>query len=332
MEIDLSRKRIIMIHGLASKPPQSDLHEMWSSCLIENIRVDDAPLGDALERHRETVFRSAYWANATPHHLEDDEDYVTKLRVQVQNVIKARQDIKDDFHVGREEKLGAFFKDRGLDVARILVGALTVKDDVLKAYLREVDLYSSDQYIADRMRAPLENELRSAWESDCDVALLAHSMGTFIGYDVLWRFSHRNDPGFTEYRNRRVQIFTTMGSPLGDTAVRDLLFARFHEQEGIRQFPTNIDFWHNCSCLGDAVAYQNNFNSLFFEPMRSLGILPQHPVHRAIDYASLHNPFEVVEHEGNIGRERRNPHKSYGYLVQPRLGTWIADFLHGRLI
>ena len=65
--------------------------------------------------------------------------------------------------------------------------------------------------------------------------------------------------------------------------------------------------------------------------MKKLKLLPERPKHRTIDYANLHNPFEVVAHTGNKGSEKRNPHKSYGYLVQPRLGTWLVDFLLGRL-
>lgn len=50
-----------------------------------------------------------------------------------------------------------------------------------------------------------------------------------------------------------------------------------------------------------------------------------------MDYINLHDPFEVVTHSGNRKKEKRNPHKSYGYLVQPRLGTWMIDFLNGDL-
>jgi hypothetical protein len=122
-----------------------------------------------------------------------------------------------------------------------------------------------------------------------------------------------------------------MGSPLGDSAIRDLLFARYHKKGGKRQYPTNVDFWHNYACLGDVVSHQHNFENEYFKPMRELKMFPKTPEHRAIDYANLHNPFEVVTHKGNKDKEKRNPHKSYGYLVQPRLGTWLADFLLGRL-
>ncbi len=330
MSMNLSKKRIIMIHGLASKPPKEDLHSLWKRCIVENIRVDEKQLAEHLDLQPE-VFVSAYWANATPHHIEDDSDYVKKTRAQVDKVITERKKVKHKFHVGIGEAVGAFFKDRGLDVVKLLGGALTVKDDVMKSFLRETELYDEDQYIADRMRRPLEDALRDAWKDKCDVALLTHSMGTFIAYDVLWRFSHRTVPGFNEFKKNRVQLFVTMGSPLGDAPVRGLLFARHHKTHEKRQYPTNIDFWHNYACLGDVVSHHHNFEEVFFEAMRGVRIFAREPKYRAIDYTSLHNPFEVVTHPGNKDREKRNPHKSYGYLVQPRLGTWVADFLRGKL-
>ena len=328
--MDISRKRIIMIHGLASKPPEADVHELWSKCLVENIRVKDKKLAKQLDNDP-SVFVSAYWANATPHHIEDDKAYVNKLRIQVDKVIDERRKVKDKFHVGRSEKVGAFFKDRGEDLVKLLAGALTVKDDVMKAFLRETELYDEDQYIADRMRSPLEKALRDAWMDNCDVALLSHSMGTFISYDVLWRFSHRNVPEFRKFRNKKIQMFVTMGSPLGDETIQNLLFGHFHKKDGKRQYPTNIERWHNYACLGDVVSHHHNFEKSFFENMRAVNAVAKTPKYRVIDYANLHNPFEVVTHSSNRKNEKRNPHKSYGYLVQPRLGTWTIDFLKGKL-
>ena len=330
MGLDVSKKRVIFIHGLAGKPPESVEHELWSKCLIENIRVDDPDTASALEDSPDTL-RSAYWASATPHHLEDDEDYVAKLRVRVDAVIEARRQLRSGFHVGAGEAVGAFFKERGEDLVKLLTGALTIKDDVMKHYLRETELYAEDQYIADKMRQRLEEELRKAWDEGCDVTIISHSMGTFISYDVLWRFSHRSVAGYADYRQKRVQMFVTMGSPLCESAVRDMLFARYHRDGGRRQYPTNIDFWHNYACLGDVVCHPVDFDKNYFAEMKRLGILPESPAYRATSYENLHNPFEVVEHEGNSGHIKRDPHKSFGYLVQPRLGTWISNFFRGEL-
>ena len=332
MTIDFSNKKIIMVHGLGSKPAPEVTHHLWRHTITENIRVSHELLAHSLEMHPD-IFELAYWANFVPHHIPDDASYSKKLAQQVERVIAERREIKDRFHVGMGEKLSAFFQDRGLDLAKLLAGALAVKDDVMLHFLRETELYHRDQYIADQMRAPLESALRRAWDEGRKPVVVAHSMGSFIAYDVLWRFSHRKTAGFGNYSNRRVAMFVTLGSPLGDASVRGLLFARHHEGHSLRQrrFPTNIDFWHNYACLGDVVAHQRNFHDEFFQPMRELKLFPANKKFRSIDYVDLHNPFEVVSHAGNRAREKRNPHKSYGYLAQPRLGSWIADYLLDRL-
>lgn len=332
MTIDFSNKKIIMIHGLASKPTPEITHRLWRHTITENIRVDNELLGRSLDAHPE-IFESAYWANFIPHHIPDDAAYSKKLAAQVEQVIDERRAIKDRFHAGPGEKLRSFFQDRGLDLAKLLASALTIKDEVMTRFLRETELYDQDQYIADQVREPLENALRRAWDEGREPILLAHSMGSFIGYDVLWRFAHRRTAGFGNYNNKRVKMFVTMGSPLGDPTVRNLLFARHHENHSLQQrrYPTNIDFWHNYACLGDVVAHHKNFHDVFYQPMRELKLFPANRKFRSIDYVDLHNPFEVVTHSANRKREKRNPHKSYGYLAQPRLGTWIADYLLDRL-
>ncbi len=330
MPADLSSKKIIMIHGLASKPPAEMTHDLWRRTLIENIRVDQRRLAREIEADS-SLFESAYWANVVPHHIPDDANYLRKLSVQVDKVIAERRAIRDRFHVGMGERVGAFFKDRGLDLVKLLAGALTVKDDVMTHYLRETELYDQDQYIADQIRAPLEDALRRAWDEGREPVVLAHSMGTFVAYDVLWRFAHRTTEGFREYRRKRVKMFVTLGSPLGDSTIRELLFATHHEKHSARQYPGNIDFWHNYACLGDVVSHQKNFDEVFYQPMRALKLFPPRKKHRSIDYVDLHNPFVVVTHAGNRHKNKRNPHKSYGYLAQPRLGTWLADYLLDRL-
>lgn len=331
--LNLSNKRIIMIHGLDSKPPKETLHDLWRYSLIENIRIIDKSVAEALSENQE-VFESAYWANAVPHHIPDDTQYCRKLKRQINKVLEERRKIKDKFHVGVKESVGAFFKDRGLDLAKLLTGALTVKDDVIKRLFKEIELYDQDQYIADRIRLPLEEALRRAWDDGCEPIILSHSMGTFIAYDVLWRFSHRQVQGFKEYRDKKVKILVTMGSPLGEAAIRDLLFSKYHTCISERSYFSNVSYWHNYACLGDVVAHQKNFSDLFYAPMQELNLIPANTKksRRTIDYNDLHNPFEVVSHSGNKNKEKRNPHKSYGYLAQPRLGSWIVDYCRELLV
>ncbi len=207
------------------------------------------------------------------------------------------------------------------------------KDDVMKAFLRETELYSDDQYIADRIRKPLEDALSKAWDEEKEVVILSHSMGTFISYDVLWRFSHRSEEKYKKHRNKKVKMLVTMGSPLGNNVIKDLLFAKYHKDSGDRQYPTNIEYWHNYSCLGDVVAHDTKLKDDFFDDMQNLNLIKKNSKTKkyTIDYTNMHNPFKVVTHKGNKDNVKANPHKSYGYLVQPRLASWMIDFLEGTL-
>jgi Arc/MetJ family transcription regulator len=119
MSLDLSNKRIIMIHGLASKPAEDSWFDLWQQCVTENIATDDKVLAKTMEADS-NLFRSAYWANASPHHIEDDAAYVKKLQAQVAKAIAERKRIRDGFHVGTKEKIDAFFKDRGVDVVKTM--------------------------------------------------------------------------------------------------------------------------------------------------------------------------------------------------------------------
>jgi hypothetical protein len=85
MTPNLGNKKIIMIHGLASKPPPEVTHELWQRTLIENIRVGHRQLAQSLDANP-GIFESAYWADAVPHHVPDDAGYCKKLGIQVDSV------------------------------------------------------------------------------------------------------------------------------------------------------------------------------------------------------------------------------------------------------
>src|SRR3954468_15555517 len=124
--MNLQGKTIIVVHGLAAKPPEDVWLRLTKTCLIENIIIDDPELAAALAGAPH-LFRSGYWADAVPHHVADDEDYCGKLKARVHDVIEERKSAKDRFHVGQGRSFGAFFRDKGLDVANVFMNALTIK-------------------------------------------------------------------------------------------------------------------------------------------------------------------------------------------------------------
>jgi len=144
--MDLSKHKIIFVHGLASKPPEEHLLANWRRCLIENIRFYNPSLAADMEAQVEDLFHMAYWANVIPNHIEDDPK---ELKKPIADILKLRREKGDDFHVPTNRaKFNAFWKDKALDAVDLVANVLTVKDDVAKKKLVEVRLYWDDQYIA----------------------------------------------------------------------------------------------------------------------------------------------------------------------------------------
>ena len=316
--------RIIFVHGLASKPPQSDLDRLWRKALLANVRIDSPALARDMEGNPD-LFRSGYCANAVPDHIEDTPALVRKLDEAVDGVIAARKKAGDDLHISRSGWASAKLKKFGLNVVDALSSAITIKDDVIEENLREVRFYQGDQYIADRIRARLEDELRDAWRAGKRVVIISHSMGTFIAYDVLWRFSHRSEDHYRKWRRRKADLLITMGSPLGDATLRGfMLIERWKsapkaklKAERRRFFPTNVLRWHNYSAYGDVVCHDATLEDDFFEGMREhVGGYGRKDLR---DYVKLYNPYRNR-------KDKANPHKSYGYLIQPKLSQKLRQF------
>jgi hypothetical protein len=323
--VNTSKLTIIFVHGLASKPPGTDLHRLWKKAFIENIRVDSKTLASKLEQN-DSIFQSAYWANAIPDHIEDTDEYVTLLNKDVNKVIAKRRKEKNKLHIGKVGWAKANAKKFGLSIVNVLGSALTIKDNVIEEYMREVRLYKNDQFIAEQIRKPLEDILTAAWDKKHKVVLISHSMGTFIAYDVLWKFSHRSEDKYTQYRDSKVDYLITMGSPLGDEKLRDfMLIERWKKstdskkaEEQQRLFPLNIKKWHNFSAYGDVVCHDSTLEDDFFSDMKKY--VKAYKAGELMDYTKLFNPFETSE-------GKKNPHKSYGYLIQPKLSQKFKEFL-----
>ncbi|MEE9218879.1 MAG: hypothetical protein V3U98_07400 [Acidobacteriota bacterium] len=322
------RACIIFVHGLASKPPQAVLHALWKKALVENIRTDSRRLAAAMESNPD-LFRFAYWANAVPDHIEDSPAYVRKLRRAVAAVISERRRAGKSLHISRSGWVRAKIKKFGHGIVGSLAGALSVKDNVISEHMREVRLYRGDQHVADRIRGPLERELREAWSAGKQVVIIAHSMGTFVSYDVLWRFSHRSESAYRSFRDRSVDLFITVGSPLGDATLRDfMLIERWKRalksesrEDRRRYFPTNVRRWQNYCAYADVVCHDSTLEDDFFVGLRrDVGGYGPGDLR---DYVRLYNPYR-----GTDGKP--NPHKSYGYLIQPKLSQKLRQFFGAR--
>ena len=309
-------KQILFVHGRASKPPKTDLHKFWLRSLTAGLVNIDGGLKPAEKAALPGCCNSdSYWATVAPFALTDELTDVQSTSDCIDELIDYRKELGEKkFHVSRSGKMAAKAKSMVLSWGNALGQALTIKDNVTKELLADVRLYTEDQYVADQMRKPLEDSLRAAWTAGKEVCLLTHSMGTGIAYDVLWRFSHRDEDQYRQYRNHKVKLWVTMGSPLGDPMYQSFLFAHEHKK-GTRQYPANVIYWENFAAAGDIVCHDNTLEDDFQKDMKKRRLLKDYH-----DYVKLFNPYEN-------SKGRNNPHKSFGYLVQPKLAKWVLAFL-----
>lgn len=164
-------------------------------------------------------------------------------------------------------------------------------------YVRDVD------GAGEAAREKLKSALRHAARAHRPVLLLAHSMGSVIAFDALWQLSRREDAVV------RVDLFVTMGSPLGQRVVqRHLLGAG---ESGAARYPCNIARWVNIAAVGELTAIDRRLRNDFAQ-MIALGLVPAIEDHEVFNYYRMHGTLNV--------------HAEYGYLVNETTAGFVIDW------
>ena len=140
------------------------------------------------------------------------------------------------------------------------------------------------------------------------MAIVAHSMGCIASYDVLWKLSHMSE--YRKYHDRAVSLWLTLGSPLGEPAVRESLYDASEPADGV--YPRNVRRWVNIAAHDDFVAHDESVADDFRE-MSALGC-------EIVDLPKIHTFW--------VGTDGMNPHKFYGYLDHPDVARQIAAWIH----
>jgi len=297
--MNTKNKKIILIHGLSQKPAKEALLKSWTKCLRANVKKD----------FQEGLIDIAYWANCLSGHIESVESRRSKKALEELLLFKEQ---KQNFHVGKGSAVSGFFSKKGVELLDILSSALTFKDNIINSVLNEIDVYVSQQYVADKIRNTLVELIIKAWNENKSIMIIGHSMGSFIAYDVLWSLSHRSQ--YKKYFDKKIEYFITMGSPLGDEYIKDILLCENFDNQQKKYYPANIESWYNFSAVGDVVCHDKSLRDDYMSKMLDLGVLSDFR-----DYVNLYNPYRIENHP--------NPHKSHGYLVQPKFEKVLKKFL-----
>ena len=185
------------------------------------------------------------------------------------------------------------------------IGRLMVQPD-MRLTMHEVGGYLKNvNGIGDEIRGMLRKALTRAWQQGSRVLLIGHSLGSVIAYDTLWDLSQEPNPG------GRVDLFLTLGSPLGTKFVR----RRLHGAgcRGRQRFPTLIRRWVNMAARGEMTALKPALRPAF-GAMLKLGL-----VESFVERTDIYNHFR--------GDKGLNVHDAYGYMINPEVAGTVAAWL-----
>ncbi|WP_044205424.1 hypothetical protein [Flammeovirga sp. OC4] len=327
-------KRILIIHGRAQKPKKEEIRAIWYEAIKHGLKRDfNAQLADQFDNFEKEFI---YYGDITNKRFFSNEYEDDQLRIKTLNKLKTysaegfNEDNYDNLHTFGffNEGLADFFSSP-LNLFNIGESLIKIKaPDVIEYWNKDSEF---NHLVQERLISPLKKYLANGDE----IMLIAHSLGTIISYDVLWQLSHLNEFKNAIGPDKKVNLFVTLGSPLGDIHVKDNLRGaslsiyspprgcknnslkeELIAKDKIRQYPTNIHKWVNISAEDDYICHDSHIQDDFQEMID-------------LDLIKKENFIEEEDKIYNLAvkGEKSNPHASVGYLIHPRFIKILAEWM-----
>jgi len=199
----------------------------------------------------------------------------------------------------------------------LLTGGL-LNTTIINMATSDMGAYLTSHSVGSAVRARLDEPLRNALSSDDDVCLLSHSMGCIVAYDLMWKYAHMMEYEQFRSQQRKVDLWLTIGNPLGETGVRrNLLDGRYPE---VDKYPRNqVLRWVNIYAEDDYVAHIEKVAPLYkSSKSKDTGL-------QSISDTHIYNCWAYSEVKS--ARTISNPHDLYGYLMNQSVGATLASWL-----
>ncbi|MEO8343071.1 MAG: hypothetical protein ABI536_04560 [Gallionella sp.] len=294
----MATKQIIYVPGKNPKPEEALHRELLWRTLVEGVRRADSAMGRTLQASY-AQFHLIGWNYLYYQTYKDNTSDIPWIDALINKHGPTRQDM-------REAHSWNILLDRMLltlgDHIPLLIPFLPKE---VRSTAIEIDRYfNNSDAIASKVRDLLKQTLRPMLEQQDEVLVIGHSLGSVIAYDTLWELTHQD--GVTGKVD-----FLTLGSPMGMHYIRRRLLGM--NGHGKKSYPALIRRWINLSAEGDVTALNQNLKETF-QPMLELDLVASIEDH----CDGIYNYFR-----SDAGL---NSHRSYGYLVNPAVGSIIAEW------
>ena len=308
-----SNRSVLLVHGRDFKPSEQAYMDLSMAALRSGIERDTPESVEAFDATQKSI---AWYGDLNAEILlargkrYDEELDVGDRRGALTTLreISARK----RFGIRQYDQLPgkSAVPEAIVDVLAPVLGAFGLCVPLIRCVAKDFARYFDHKAeYGMKVRQRLKDRLCELMDRDDRIALIAHGSGSVIAYDVLWQLSH--DPDLNEqYGSKKVELFVTLGSPLGDTYIQRRLYG--YNQKPDTKFPTNVIAWHNVAAEDDYTCHDNTLADDFKKMMQ------QHVVSAVHDYRI----FNLAVRYG-----KSNPHSSVGYYIHPRVSKILADWL-----
>jgi hypothetical protein len=308
-----ARRSILIVHGGDFKPPEEVYMDEASTALREAVQRD---YPDHVESFGTVGIELAYYGdlgNAYLHSIGrhyDEQLDIGDRRNALESLRKIPQRKKFGLQYYDKLRGKSAIPEAIADVASPLFGVLGLTTVLASLVAKDFALYlrgSTD--FTEQVRGRIRDKLTELLGRGDKVLLMSHGTGCAVAYDVLWQLSH--DERFRdEFRDSKIEVFVTLGSPISDNMVRRRLLGA--GRRSIERFPTNIITWENVSAEDDYLCHDKTVADDLKAMMR------EHVI-------SSINDYRVYNHAMRYGKS--NPHCSLGYFIHPRVAKIIVDWI-----
>ncbi len=294
----MATKQIVYVPGKNPKPEPALHRELLWRTLVEGVRRVDRTVAGKLQESL-GQFNFAGWNYLYYHRYKDITRDIPWIDALINKHGPTEQDMRD------AHAWNIWLSRFVLTLADHIPFLLRILPEEVRSTANEIDRYfNNTDGVARRIRDLLKQTLRPLLEQQDDVLLIGHSLGAVIAYDTLWELSHQD--GVTAKLD-----FLTLGSPMGMHYIRRRLLGM--NGNGKKSYPGLIRRWINFSAEGDVAALNQHLNECF-HPMLEQGLAESIEDH-------CHGIYNFFRNDEGL-----NCHRSYGYLVNPAVGSVIADW------
>jgi len=285
-------KAIIGIHGLNNKPAESVLSNCWLKAIAEGLTRNGHSA--ALDRLADSAFMLAYWRQVMyDQPIPSSEDPEPYRPADGEGPLPSGGGHRDELEAKVHEGLGKIVEETAARLAKDAI------DEAIRKKAVDVERYRSDPAKCRAVQDCLKAKLEAAHRNGHEIMLIAHSMGSFVAYDVL---ANRDDLP----PDLKIAQFVTLGSPLGLEEVKSIVRSSLDDL----RVPKRVEHWTNFADPKDPVALDWRLES---------------------DYKRNEGGVEVVDdlvtNAYRTSGGKTNHHKIYGYLRTPEMSQAIAAFL-----